>query len=614
MSRIKKGKWKSSIATKLVGTILLTIYIPTFICIYFVAQFLMHYEKENYVRAMDSSLVQVRASIEERFQLCQQTASILAHDSAITSFLETPIISEARMVQDTLQTMIPKTNNARLMNKYVSSIRLIHGDQDIVNAYNIIIYSDGFRNGDWKKRLAACYADISTSLGRVYVSSLEDENVYYQVTGTTPNEKVIHIYSPIYSTARNNLIGVVELSMEDEILAEPCSNITLKNGEIIQLIDYKNNVIFSSASEFLAPNTQEYSESNTPRLVTRGNIGYHAYYKHIDGINSWIALYIPQNVSGSNNYIFVIVAMSSISFLISILICLAIYKLFSSNIQILTNAINRVKTGDLNAKAIVKSGDEIQYLAEHFNDMTSRINILMQNIKTANETEREAIYKSLEIQMKPHFLCNALDFIRMSAELQNNTTISESIQLIMNYFNYNMNRRQHFVTLRDELANVKDFISIYNIINHDKIECTIDISADMAESLDNYTIIKYMLQPIVENALKHAFRNKNEDCSINVEISKTLNEDGTDDMISIGIEDNGEGMEPDACTALADSIKGDSAGIVIVDKSHNGVGLQNIYHRMRLVYMEKCDLRFESYPNVGTKVTVVIPAYRDKTG
>jgi sensor histidine kinase YesM len=357
-------------------------------------------------------------------------------------------------------------------------------------------------------------------------------------------------------------------------------------------------------------------------------------------MNASVLLHIPKQWLGGSIYRLVAIAIGAAGVLACALLMILSNRLFSSNISKLAFAMQKVYDGDMDVVSCVRSGDEIQFLSERFNAMTEKIKELMRNIEAANSAEKEAIYRSMESQMRPHFLCNALDFIRMSAEVGGTPAISESIKKIMSYLNYNMNNRQSAVTLREELANVRDFLGIHNLIRRDRIDFMLDISPGMSNELDSCGIIKYTLQPIVENAIKHGFARKESGCFVGIDISGADGEAGG--MIAICVEDNGEGMDARRLDALrraiaagapslkmaagSDAVAGGRSGAgerggeslpgdgAPLDGSgpgsraaHAGIGLANIHARMAMAYQSRFDMRIESYPKVGTRVTLTIP-------
>ena len=112
---------------------------------------------------------------------------------------------------------------------------------------------------------------------------------------------------------------------------------------------------------------------------------------------------IKLNVQGSSRVLIVIALF--VCFITLSIISLFLSRLLLGNLVKLSNVISIVKRGNLNATADIKSSDEIGELASNFNEMITNIKNLMESVKKANLAEKEAIYKALDNQIKPHFLC-----------------------------------------------------------------------------------------------------------------------------------------------------------------------------------------------------------------
>ncbi len=602
------AKWKTSVVTKLIVTVLITSFVPLAIGMYFISRFLIQYETENYIHVMQASLTQANSILQERVELLKQTATDLARSKAVLALLDrkTELASDAQMVETMLQQTIPALGSARLSNKYAHAVRLIHGNPRVYDVYDIIYFSEVIQSGAWRERLAGMYRDELYPLTRSFVEGIAPESDYFKGDGSGTRASVLSVYASVLSAQDNSLLGVVEALMDREVLVAPLREVALNEGEVLQMVDRAGQVVFSSDPDFALPPEAPALFGQEGAALTQGGASYRQYALRVSSIDAWLVQLVPARLAGIEKYKYVIGGILLVIGVAFSLACLALYRLFSRNIRKLIRGINRVETGELTTYVDIQSGDEIEEIATQFNRMTARVHELMQQEKQANEMERQAIYRALESQMKPHFLCNALDFIRMSTQVQGNHEIARAVTLVMEYFNYNMNRTSTLVTLQEELRNVEDFIGIYNLINDGRIEYVVDVGPELSLSLDLHTVIKYTLQPIVENAIKHAFAHKREKCFIAVEVERGQGSFGP--VIRIGVEDNGGGMDGAQVEALQSSIYGPGAEEAPVgEKDYSGVGLRNIYRRLRLTYGLRCDLQIESYPGLGTKVTVVIP-------
>lgn len=602
-----RTQWKTSTFTRIVAAILATSLAPLAIGLYFVAQFLIQYETDNYIESMRANLKQADAIIQERVRLLKQTAANLGRNSGIMILLDevTPETGDAQVVDILRNRTIPALENARVNNWFASSIRLIHGNSRVFDVYDRVCYVPQVETGEWRERLHGFYLDDEDPLRVAYVGPVGPDADYFGYGPRDADKRVLPVYAGVFSPRDNRLLGVVEVTMTLDTLTQPLANVPVNEGEALQLVDREGRVLSASSPTFgYLPEVGQAAGQGT-EIQWQGQ-GYRMYFQRVSSIDGWLIQYIPAHMAGIEKYKLVIGAMLLVTGCVFSVMCATLYRLFSGNIRKLIRGIRKVQAGDLDARVDIATKDEFGEIAAQLNEMTCQIKQLLNREKLAGQLEKQAIYKALESQMKPHFLCNALDFIRMSTRMAGDEEIAQSVGLIMEYVNYNMNRKHMTVSIRDELQNVEDFIGIYNLINRNRIQYTIDMAPDIADQLDSCTIIKYALQPIVENAVKHAFRRKEGACFISLELAFAQAPFGR--AISIGIEDNGDGMETSQAEALNQSLRGgDNDEELLEGKDYGGIGLKNIYQRMRMAYGGCCDLTIESYPKVGTKITLMIP-------
>lgn len=602
-----RTKWKTSTFTKIVAAILATSIVPLAIGLYFVAQFLIQYETDNYIESMRANLKQADAIIQERVRLLKQTAANLGRNSGVMALLEevTPETSDAQLVDILRNRTIPALESARVNNWFASSVRLIHGNDRAFDVYDCICYAPEVATGEWREKLHSFYLDDEDPLRVAYVGPVGPDTNNFGYGARDEDKWVLPVYAGVFSQRDNRLLGVVEVTMNLETLLQPLANVPVSDGEVLQLMDGEGRVLSASSRALgYLPAPGQMAEQGT-EIQWQGQ-GYRMYFQRVASMDGWLIQYIPVHMAGIEKYKLVIGAMLLVTGCVFSMMCVILYRFFSANVRKLIHGIRKVQAGDLEARVDMPTKDEFEEIASQFNEMTRQIKQLLNREKLAAQLEKQAIYKALESQMKPHFLCNALDFIRMSTRMDGHEEIAQSVGLIMEYVNYNMNRQHMTVSIRDELQNVEDFIGIYNLINRNRIQYAIDIAPEMTDELENYTIIKYALQPIVENAVKHAFRRKEGECFIFLELSYVDADFGR--AISIGIEDNGGGMEASQAEALNQSLRGAEGDKELLDgKDYGGIGLKNIYRRMTMAYGTCCDLKIESYPQVGTKITLVIP-------
>lgn len=289
-----------------------------------------------------------------------------------------------------------------------------------------------------------------------------------------------------------------------------------------------------------------------------------------------------------NNVVFYTVMLVAVLLFSTILTQVNI-KSITEPIRELCDATQQVARGDFSPAAI-DSGDEIQVLTNSFNDMTKKIQCLIEDIKREQHNLRDTELKLLQAQINPHFLYNTLDTIVWMAESGQNEEVVEMVTSLSEFFRTSLSEGRDCITIQEEESHIRSYLSIQEIRYGDIMEYEIDIPP----SLYPYYILKLTLQPIVENALYHGIKNKRGKGKIKVRGFEK--EEG----IYLEVEDDGIGMDEQELEKVREKLRGGTA-------HERGFGLGNVDERIRLNYGQEYGLFFDSRKNEGTKVTVYIP-------
>lgn len=224
------------------------------------------------------------------------------------------------------------------------------------------------------------------------------------------------------------------------------------------------------------------------------------------------------------------------------------------------------------------------------------------NEKHATDLQLEIIKKqislsSLQSQINPHFLYNALECVRGQAIIDHAPVIVDMVQAISNYFRYSISSKSDIVTLNDEINNVKNYLKIqqFRFSNRFRVDFSY-ASDDILEAI----IPKLTLQPIIENSIQHGFEKSLGEAKIKIEIIATQKN------INILISDNGLGMDKETLKRLNDKIVHYD---VIKDNSsrHTGVAIPNIDKRLKMLFGEEYGIHIASLEGIGTDVEIHIP-------
>lgn len=243
------------------------------------------------------------------------------------------------------------------------------------------------------------------------------------------------------------------------------------------------------------------------------------------------------------------------------------------------------------SKKDTESTEEILQMIDSYNAMAKRINdnIIKDYIYKLNQKQAEL--KMLQFQINPHFLYNALNTISSIAQLQDVEYIPEIASGLSDMFRYNVDGRE-IVTLREEITQTENYMGIQKIRFPERF--LVEICVD--EDLMDCKVLKFILQPIVENSYKYGFAEKRKK---NVLCIRGYRE--KEDDIIIIIEDNGAGIEAEKVSKINEALAGDKGF-----EASAGIGLRNVNARIKNYYGEDCGIWLESDCGKFTRVYLKI--------
>lgn len=290
---------------------------------------------------------------------------------------------------------------------------------------------------------------------------------------------------------------------------------------------------------------------------------------------------------------------SAIVFLITIFASFMLSSNIVSPLGKLAKAMKFIEHGDfLGAKrfmpTIKSSNDEVGYVIKVFDHTVDQLKNLIETEYEANIRRKDAEYKALLLQINPHFLNNTLEIIGgLAVQGKNKEVMNVSIYL-GRMMRYSLNTQNDVVRLGEEISYIRSYTDILKVRYEDAL--TIDIVED--PETRNLSIIKFILQPLVENAVKYSFIEKTT-AEIFIKTKKANNQ------IKIVLEDKGIGMSEEVISDLVSEETKNETISVLASKG-NSIGLKNVLGRLKLYYGERFSYQIESEKNVGTRITLCI--------
>lgn len=284
---------------------------------------------------------------------------------------------------------------------------------------------------------------------------------------------------------------------------------------------------------------------------------------------------------------FVVAALSSVFLYV-------VSARISAPVEELAETMKAVGRGDLGVRAAVRGKDEIGYLAAVFNRMLSHIESLVERLAGERVQKKEAELKALQYQIRPHFIYNTLNAIRLAALMQGAKNIAALLGSFIEVLRVSTNREGSFAPLCDEIATLRSYIALQEFRMMDVFA----VSFDLAQESLACCVPRLILQPLVENSILHAPSEERPSCHIVVRSALA------GDVLRLTVEDDGQGMRGDAMARMTGAAGASPGGM-------SGVGVANVRERLQLYYGERGTLHYESDGCSYTRAIIMLPVSYD---
>lgn len=395
------------------------------------------------------------------------------------------------------------------------------------------------------------------------------------------------------------IIVYIDADMFSDIVAEDAAVYT----KSFFLLD-ENNRIISCRNKEKIGDTFEYQAQKNGYISVDG-AAYVMTEKKIEN-RGWNYLCLTEQKEVTRDGT-IVLSVCAILGTILILVFSAVGLLLSRSIaipvRVLADHFKRAENGNVTIQE--ESGiTEFTNLYDSFNHTMEKIHDLANQVyenKLVHQelalSIKESQIQALQMQINPHFLYNTLDCINWRAQIDGNKEVAEMIRILGKFFRSNMETKGEFTSLKAEIDNIELYITLSKLRFGSRLHCFIDID----EALYDCCIMKLLLQPLVENSIKHGLEV--EDIDENIWIWCGMD----DHDLVISVKDDGRGMEAEKLEYLRglwDTREQEY-------KKTESIGLYNVMRRLYLCYREECNLEIFSEPGKGTEIVITFPAAAD---
>lgn len=301
-------------------------------------------------------------------------------------------------------------------------------------------------------------------------------------------------------------------------------------------------------------------------------------------------LYIDRNDYQSEfrkwNYAFL--GAAAVSLAVGIAAAVAIRKIVYKPLVNIRQGISSVADNRLDTEMKRSGLLEFDYIIDHFNGMRHRIVELIAKVEQEEKDKRSIEVEKLMAQINPHFLYNTLNTIQWLARIKGQSEIDRFVSLFTNVLSYNLAKDGMLVRIRDEIRALEDYVELQRV----RYDYLFDVRIDVDDDSLDVRVPRFLLQPLVENALYHGLKDKDEGGLIQVRVERLGR------FVSIRIADNGAGMDEKEIAQLLNESR---------HKSGLGIGLNYVDKMVRTHYGPDCRLMIASGKGTGTEMSLLLP-------
>jgi two-component system sensor histidine kinase YesM len=408
------------------------------------------------------------------------------------------------------------------------------------------------------------------------------------------------LVSKVVNHNRGTEKALMMMELDSSPIIELAENANLGEKGRILLLDSGYNNIYSSINDM---ETYKAIAAVKEIIIGTGKAHINGYDMaiNVDTLTNtkWkIAVFIniDNTKAVQENYVWILGIIGLFMVVATITIITFTSRRIATPLKVLEKSMRKIEQSDfLVVEPVAESSQkEVASLSKSFNLMMSRIKELMDRIVVEQNAQRESELKALQNQINPHFLYNTLDSIVWLIENDKNKEASQMVVALAKLFRISISRGRNIITIKDELEHARSYLIIQSFRYADAFKYEFDVEEEVLE----YTTMKLILQPLIENAIYHGLKNRIDEGLINISVHREQ------DNIVFTVSDNGYGMKEEKIAQLYTNFYNPHL--------NDGVGLKNVYLRLVLYYGKEADLQITSELDEGTTIKIIIPMKRSE--
>ena len=588
--RFKKKSIKSkfvsiSLRDKLIFLFVGTLFVELLLfgCVMFF--YLYINAKKNVSDNIDTTVTAVSEVMDQSFLVMENLVLELAASNGVQNWLDDSHYYD----QGNPEFYLRKTEFSRELNR----ILIYSNAKKLVVVEYAAVFNDGYLL-DYVDVQSVGGNKVQREVYKAYEAAKQETEKYIYSELVMGSENVIFHMRRMRSDFERDVPLVIMVATNERDIATQYENLVQNEGETVYLIDGENKVLSSNREDEIGSYIDEkIAECNTGEVYL--NETYMMTSREVKNFGKGVrlvhlypqSLLIKKVLEGIRTYIVLGILLIVICLVAAIIVSLKSTRFLNEFIH----AMESVRNRNYDIRIREYKNAEINSLGRAFNEMTDELRELIRNKYESQILLNEMEIRFLQHQMNPHFLFNVLLTIQIKAKRSGNETIYKMVSklsalLRASIYTNNVDR----ITVGEELEYTEFYLYLQKMRFEDRFFYKIIVED---EELKKCIIPKFVIEPIVENAVIHGIENIENEGLIRIVLKKI----GKDLIVTV--QDNGVGFD---VREYLDSLEQAKNG-----SSREKIGLKNVDLRLRHIYGEEYQIKIESEINTGTTIYIKIP-------
>lgn len=568
-----KKTFSFSIKSRILYTFILFVVLPSVLFLIYCIRSYSEYALSSIIKEKHSIMEEIHKNISFQFSNFKDTTMTFYYNDRIRDYIDREDYEEE---SDYIYQYLNSIVNSE---KYIASAVL-----DL----NGSVYQVGYHYLDLESYFEKHQKTILDRKGKAVWLSTE-------VIPSTVNQQLKQFVLARAVNSPNGTVGILWLFFSEDFFKDILNNDSIRESAEYYMVAPDKRILTSDNPKLVG---EETDIAYMDKVIEEKN-GFFNHYNEELNENEIIVF----STSKETGWSVVTVSLESVVFqdlhkievmACIIFICYVVFligayallvKVIFRPLEQLSVGMQFVSRGDFSQKLEHQNNDEIGMLSSNYNYMVEKIQTLMQDIRLEEQEKNEERVKVLAMQIGPHFVFNTLNTIKWMASVNRQDNIRkmiESLIRLMRSVTYHTNEE---ISVAEEIELLQCYVYIQKtrFINF-------EIIFEVEEGVMSCGICKLILQPLVENAIIHAFREKVEGGKIEITIYTEK------EFLMIEVKDNGKGFNPEI---LEEESK--------KEQRPDKIGLENISERIKLNYGSKYGITIKSEKEIGTKILLKLP-------